>query len=121
MSDLEHAKPRDVFERDGVRWVVIGLVHSPAVLLQREDCLDLTTSEHTRHCVIPTSHWAGQWRSVADVVDPLLIEARRIAYPFIDGMADDILTGGYDSSAQVCAALAALKRGVELGKEQVRW
>lgn len=44
-------------------------------------------------------------------VDPDLLEARKCAVPYVDALTSDILEGGYDSSSQVSAALAAIKRG----------
>jgi len=44
-------------------------------------------------------------------VDGDLVEARKCAVPFVDAITNDILDGGYDSSSQVQAALAAIRRG----------
>ncbi len=59
-------------------------------------------------------------------VDPLLIEARKIATcarrkigaGIHDGVARAIESGGWDDHSLVDAALAALHRGIELGKSQ---
>lgn len=58
-------------------------------------------------------------------VDPLLIEARQIASHARRkvngscdfGVADQILQGQWDDHQLVNAALTALRRGIELGKE----
>jgi len=53
-------------------------------------------------------------------VDPLLVEAREIVAdwnrPSAPGFADETLAGEHDKAGTVVCALAALKRGIELGK-----
>lgn len=49
-------------------------------------------------------------------VDPLLIEARRVACGYISAPMDEVLEGGFDSTHVVNVALAGLKRGIELGE-----
>lgn len=64
MNDLEQARPGDIFTRDGVDWVCIaGPQLQVSLILQRADAFGLSTSEHTRHAVIPASLWAGEWKA----------------------------------------------------------
>lgn len=49
-------------------------------------------------------------------IDEDLIEARKICAEDRVDLASDYLDGGYDSSEAIRIALAALKRGRELGK-----
>jgi hypothetical protein len=49
-------------------------------------------------------------------VNPLLIEAREICMG-IKGINTDYLSGNYDHHAVIAATLAALCRGIEIGKE----
>jgi len=54
-------------------------------------------------------------------VDPLLIEAREIAAKYYDGVcryntAEACRNGKWDGAPSVQLALAALRRGIELGK-----
>lgn len=50
-------------------------------------------------------------------VDTDLLEARKVAVPYVDALTNDILDGGYDSSSEVCAALAGIKLGRQLERE----
>ena len=51
-------------------------------------------------------------------VDPLVLEAREILAKCIDGLADEYLNGARDDRPDINIVITALRRGMELAKEQ---
>lgn len=51
-------------------------------------------------------------------VDPLLVEAREIAAGFNGLIGDKVRSGQMDKSDHVCIAVKAIRRGMELGRDE---
>jgi hypothetical protein len=97
---------------------------APGWAVERADQLASAVCQELGDIVTNTTTWRVAFaRYIASKeeppVDPLLIEARKIAASqWEDRTATRFIAGDYDETDGVKAILAALRRGMELAKEQ---